>query len=93
MKSNEDEEHITTYKEAMATIKEATGVSDVHEVVRRFMSQGDTKAHLERLKEENNQQLRELREEKVRGQTCRQTQRQTDRHTYIHTYRQTDRQI
>ncbi|XP_062515772.1 outer dynein arm-docking complex subunit 3-like [Corticium candelabrum] len=68
MKSNEDEEHITTYKEAMATIKEATGVSDVHEVVRRFMSQGDTKAHLERLKEENNQQLRELREEKSKLQ-------------------------
>jgi pyoverdine/dityrosine biosynthesis protein Dit1 len=65
VKYNEDEEHITSYKEAMAKIKEATGVSDIQEVVRRFHSQGDTKEHLEKLKTENSQQLAKLREEKV----------------------------
>ena len=65
VKSNEDEEHITTYKEAMTKIKEATGVSDVKEVVRRFHSQGDTREHLEQLKTENSQQLSKLKEEKV----------------------------
>lgn len=65
VKSNEDEENVTTYKEAMVKIKEATGVSDVQEVVCRFLSQGDTKAHLEQLKGENNEQRVKLREEKV----------------------------
>ena len=68
LKSSEDDEHITTYQEAMAKIKEATGVSDIQEVVRRFMSQGETRKHLDQLKSDNEQLLVKLREEKEKLQ-------------------------
>eukprot|EP00118_Oscarella_pearsei_P002609 m.11020 g.11020 ORF g.11020 m.11020 type:complete len:554 (+) comp22903_c0_seq1:22-1683(+) len=68
LKSTEDEEHITSFQEAMAKIKEATGVSDIQEVVRRFMSQGETRKHLDQLKSDNEQLLVRLREEKEKLQ-------------------------
>ena len=49
----------------MAKIKDATGVSDIQEVVQRFLSQGDTHKHLEQLKINNEKMLARLKEEKV----------------------------
>ena len=49
----------------MAKIKDATGVSDIQEVVQRFLSQGDTHKHLEQLKVNNEKMLSRLKEEKV----------------------------
>ncbi|XP_066564112.1 outer dynein arm-docking complex subunit 3 isoform X2 [Amia ocellicauda] len=62
----EEEKTITTLEEAFQRIKEATGVTDTREVVQRFVSQGDTRKHLEQLKEENEKTLLRLREEKER---------------------------
>ena len=62
------EAKITSYEEALAKIKDATGVSDIQEVVDRFLNQGDTKRHLEHLREENTRQLARLKEEKEKLQ-------------------------
>lgn len=64
----EQEEKITSYEEALAKIKDTTGVSDILEVVARFLNQGDTRAHLEQLRTENSQTLARLREEKEKLQ-------------------------
>ena len=64
----EQEEKISSYEEALAKIKDATGVSDILEVVARFLNQGDTRTHLEQLQVEHSQTLARLREEKERMQ-------------------------
>lgn len=43
-------------------------MSNIQEVVDRFLNQGNTKKHLEQLKEENTHQLARLREEKEKLQ-------------------------
>ncbi|KAJ8363432.1 hypothetical protein SKAU_G00122630 [Synaphobranchus kaupii] len=60
----EEDKVIHTFEEAFHRIKEATGVTDTHEVVERFISQGDTQKHLEQLKEENERTLAQLKEER-----------------------------
>ena len=67
LSGEEQEKKISTYEEAMAKIKDATGVSDIQEVVQRFLSQGDTQKHLEQLKINNDKMLVRLKEEKVSG--------------------------
>ena len=62
------EAKITSYEEALAKIKDATGVSDIQEVVDRFLNQGNTTRHLEKLREENSRQLARLKEEKEKLQ-------------------------
>ena len=47
------EKKISTYQEAFVKIKEATGVSDVQEVVERFRTQDDTFHNLEEQKKKN----------------------------------------
>ena len=64
----EQEEKISSYEEALAKIKDTTGVSDILEVVARFLNQGDTRAHLEQLQTEHSQSLAHLQEEKERLQ-------------------------
>ncbi|XP_071947266.1 outer dynein arm-docking complex subunit 3-like isoform X2 [Antedon mediterranea] len=64
----EQEKKISTYEEAFLTIKEATGVSDLEEVVLRFESQGDTTKHLQELKEGGEKQLVRLKEDKAKMQ-------------------------
>ena len=59
---------ITSYEEALAKIKDATGVSDIQEVVDRFLNQGDTKRHLEQLEEENTKTVARLKEDKEKLQ-------------------------
>lgn len=65
LSEEEQEKKITTFEEAFIRIKEATGVSDVQEVVDRFRSQGETQKHLEELKTNNKKQLDRLKEEKT----------------------------
>lgn len=64
----EEEKMIRTYQEAFQKIKEATGVTDTQEVVKRFVAQGETHQHLEELKSENEKTLVRLKEEKERLQ-------------------------
>ncbi len=70
LKTNQEvqEAKISSYEEALAKIKDATGVSNIQEVVDRFLNQGNTKKHLDQLKEENTRQLARLREEKEKLQ-------------------------
>ncbi|KAM4035909.1 outer dynein arm-docking complex subunit 3 [Anomaloglossus baeobatrachus] len=65
---HEEEKAIRSYQEAFQRIKEATGVTDTQEVVRRFIAQGETHKHLEELKSENERTLVRLKEEKERLQ-------------------------
>ena len=62
------EAKISSYEEALAKIKDATGVSDIQEVVDRFLNQGDTKRHLEQLREENTKVVARLKEEREKLQ-------------------------
>uniref|UniRef100_A0A4W6F7E8 Outer dynein arm docking complex subunit 3 n=1 Tax=Lates calcarifer TaxID=8187 RepID=A0A4W6F7E8_LATCA len=62
--AGEEEKAISTFEEAFRRIKEATGVSDVQEIVERFISQKETHQHLEELKEENEKVLQQLKEQK-----------------------------
>lgn len=64
LSGEEQERKITTYEEAMNKIKDTTGVSDIKEVVQRFLSQGETQKHLEQLKTNNDKMLVRLKEEK-----------------------------
>jgi len=68
LSGEEQEKKISTYEEAMSKIKDATGVSDIQEVVQRFLSQGDTQKHLEALKVTNEKTLVRLKEEKEKLQ-------------------------
>lgn len=68
MSGEEQERKIMGYEEAMHKIKEATGVSDIQEVVQRFLLQGETQKHLEKLKLDNEKTLLRLREEKFKFQ-------------------------
>lgn len=67
--SGEDQEKkISTFEEAFLAIKEATGVSDLVEVVLRFENQEKTTRHLEELKESGEKQVVRLKEEKAKLQ-------------------------
>ncbi|XP_058634259.1 coiled-coil domain-containing protein 151 [Onychostoma macrolepis] len=65
----EEEESISTFEEAFQHAKEATGVTDSQEIVDRFISQGETQEHLEKMKAENERMLLELKEERNMSQT------------------------
>lgn len=58
------EKRLFEYEETMKLIKEATGVSDIQEVIAKFQSQGDTKAHLGHLQEQAEKRIEELKEKK-----------------------------
>lgn len=64
----EDHEKIKTYEEAFRRIKDATGVSDTKEVVLRFENQGETQHHLEQLKEDNEEEIKKLTDQKMKLQ-------------------------
>ncbi|KAK2888872.1 hypothetical protein QQF64_029123 [Cirrhinus molitorella] len=64
----EEEESISTFEEAFQNAKEATGVTDSQEIVERFISQGETQEHLEKMKAENERMLLELKEERNASQ-------------------------
>ncbi|XP_067440147.1 coiled-coil domain-containing protein 151 [Thunnus thynnus] len=62
--AGEEEKTISTFEEAFQRIKEATGVTNIQEIVERFISQKETHQHLERLKEENEKIMLQLKEQK-----------------------------
>ncbi|XP_054460927.1 LOW QUALITY PROTEIN: coiled-coil domain-containing protein 151 [Anoplopoma fimbria] len=62
--AGEEEKAISTFEEAFRQIKEATGVTDIQEIVERFISQKETHQHLETLKGENEEVLQQLKEQK-----------------------------
>ncbi|GAA6104079.1 coiled-coil domain-containing protein 151 isoform X1, partial [Tachysurus ichikawai] len=55
---------ISSFEEAFIHITEATGVTDMQEVVDRFISQCDTYTHLEKMKVQNEHELQWLKEER-----------------------------
>ncbi|XP_071802586.1 outer dynein arm-docking complex subunit 3-like [Asterias amurensis] len=64
----EQEKKIGSFEEAFHSIKDATGVSDLQEVVMRFESQEETTKHLEDLKESGEKQVNRLKEDKSKLQ-------------------------
>eukprot|EP01147_Barroeca_monosierra_P010845 gene10845-2921_t len=61
--SNECKERLETYEDAMRRIRDATGASDVEEVVQRFMTQDDTQTHLRQLQHDNTELLHKLKQD------------------------------
>ncbi|XP_071359989.1 coiled-coil domain-containing protein 151 isoform X2 [Trachinotus anak] len=62
--AGEEEKAISTFEEAFQHIKEATGVTDIQEIVERFISQKETHQHLEKLKGENEEVIQQLKEQR-----------------------------
>ncbi|XP_030272771.1 coiled-coil domain-containing protein 151 isoform X2 [Sparus aurata] len=62
--AGEEETAIYTFEEAFRRIMEATGVTDIQEIVERFTSQKDRHQHLEKLRGENEKELEQLKEQK-----------------------------
>ncbi|KAK3513074.1 hypothetical protein QTP70_000986 [Hemibagrus guttatus] len=60
----ENKKTISSFKEAFDRITEATGVTDVQELVDRFVSQRDAHTHLEKMKVQNECELQRLKEER-----------------------------
>ncbi|XP_005465582.1 coiled-coil domain-containing protein 151 isoform X2 [Oreochromis niloticus] len=60
----EEEKDISTAEEAFRRIKEATGITDIKELEEHFTSQKETRRHLERRQEENEEVLLQLKEQK-----------------------------
>ncbi|KAJ3258003.1 hypothetical protein HK103_004137 [Boothiomyces macroporosus] len=58
------EKKLAEYEETMRLIKEATGVSDISEVIAKFQSQGETHAQLTQLQKINEIKIAELKEKK-----------------------------
>ncbi|KAJ3056238.1 hypothetical protein HDU99_007441 [Rhizoclosmatium hyalinum] len=53
------------YEETMRLIKEATGVSDINEVIAKFQSQGATHNHLTQLQQQNEARVEDLKKRKM----------------------------
>lgn len=59
------EKKMQEFEETMRLIKEATGVNNIHEVVAKLKSQGDTNSQLTQLKSLNESRIEELKKRKV----------------------------
>ena len=59
------EKKLTEYEETIRLIKEATGVNNIHEVIAKLKSQGDTNAQLTQLKSLNEIRIEELKKRKI----------------------------
>ncbi|XP_030052826.1 outer dynein arm-docking complex subunit 3 [Microcaecilia unicolor] len=64
--TQEEEKAIKTFQVAFQRIKDATAVTDIQDVVDRFVAQGETHRHLDELKTKNEKTLVKLKEEKER---------------------------
>ncbi|MED6250728.1 hypothetical protein ATANTOWER_007243 [Ataeniobius toweri] len=60
----EEEKAISTFELAFRSIREATGVTDMQEVLEHFILQKENHKHLEKLNRENEQVLLQLKEQK-----------------------------
>eukprot|EP00163_Fabomonas_tropica_P031875 TRINITY_DN7753_c0_g1_i2.p1 TRINITY_DN7753_c0_g1~~TRINITY_DN7753_c0_g1_i2.p1 ORF type:complete len:543 (-),score=169.72 TRINITY_DN7753_c0_g1_i2:429-2057(-) len=63
-KEETEEDKITTYEEAFRQIKEATGLSDVNEVIHKFLTQEDTARNLEMMRDEALRKIDQLNNER-----------------------------
>ncbi|XP_041444829.1 outer dynein arm-docking complex subunit 3 isoform X2 [Xenopus laevis] len=75
MPSGENEEKvIRSFQKTFQKIKDAAGVTNTQEIVKRFKAQGETSKHLEELKNDNEMTLVRLREqkEKLEEEFCNQ---------------------
>ncbi len=61
----EEEKKITTYEDAFRKIKDATGVSDVNEVIQKFLTQDETHNNLVVMTKEAQARIDALNEEKA----------------------------
>jgi coiled-coil domain-containing protein 151 len=59
------EKKMAEYEETMRLIKEATGVSDITDVIAKFQSQGDTLQHLSHLQKTNEERIEQLKKKKA----------------------------
>jgi coiled-coil domain-containing protein 151 len=64
--AQEERQKLQDYEEAFNAIKEATGVSDVNEVIQKFLTQEDTQKNLSNLTKENQATIDKLTEERRR---------------------------
>mmetsp|Transcript_123119 Transcript_123119/g.226850 ORF Transcript_123119/g.226850 Transcript_123119/m.226850 type:complete len:536 (-) Transcript_123119:145-1752(-) len=60
----EEKQKLLDYEEAFHRIKESTGVSDVNEVIQKFLTQEDTHKNLTNLTKENQTRIDQLLEER-----------------------------
>merc|ERR1711976_104122 len=63
-RTEEEQEKLTQYEEAFRKIKEATGVSDVQEVIQKFITQEDTHRNLLEMTKEAQAKIDQLNAEK-----------------------------
>lgn len=59
------EKKMSEFEETMRLIKEATGVNNIHEVIAKLKSQGDTNSQLSQLKSLNETRIEELKKRKI----------------------------
>jgi len=64
-KKEDEAEKITTYEEAFRKIRDATGVSDVSEVISKFLTQEETQKRLMEMTKESQLRIDSLQEEKA----------------------------
>jgi len=64
-KQEEEDAKITTYEDAFRKIKDATGVSDVNEVIQKFLTQDETHNNLVAMTKEAQAKIDQLNEEKA----------------------------
>merc|ERR1719460_831376 len=64
--AQEEQQKISDYTEAFNKIKDSTGVSDVNEVIQKFLTQEDTHKNLTSLTRENQSRIDQLLEERRR---------------------------
>merc|ERR1712216_370461 len=66
--AEEERQRMQDYEEAFRKIKEATGVSDVNEIIQKFLTQEDTLNRLNDLAKESQARIEQLTEERKRIQ-------------------------
>jgi len=66
--THSEEDRVNTYESAFRRIKEATGVSDVNEIIQKFLTQEDTLNRLNDLAKESQARIEQLTEERKRIQ-------------------------
>ena len=64
-KIENEKQKLQDYDEAMRRIKDATGVSDVNEIIQKFATQDDIYSNLVQLKRENEKKLLDLTDQKL----------------------------
>ena len=63
-KMDKEKLKLEDYNQAMQRIKDSTGVSDVNEIIQKFLTQNDTLNNLNELKQENELKILILNEER-----------------------------